>query len=100
MIQHNFEQIKQPLIAKPRILFAQRYILMVKQFDVILMRVYQLSHFKMISDNGCFGKSTAFGVTWAKKIAYRYVRRFCATVRQPHSQWLSATKIILLFQAV
>lgn len=36
---------------------------MVKQFDVILMRVYQLSHFKMISDNGCFGKSTAFGVT-------------------------------------
>lgn len=57
-----------------------------KQFDVILMRVYQLSHFKMISDNGCFGKSTAFGVTWATGIAYRYVRRFCATVQQPHSQ--------------
>lgn len=71
-----------------------------KQFDVILMRVYQLSYFKMISDNGCFGKSTAFGVTWATGIAYRYVRRFCATVQQPHSQGLSATKIILLFQAV
>lgn len=99
MIQHNFVQIKQPLIAKPRILCAQRCILIVKQFDVILMRVYQLSHFKMISDNDCFGKSTAFGVTWAT-VAYRYVRRFCATVRQPHSQRLSATKIILLFQAV
>mgnify|MGYP007044533200 CR=1 FL=1 len=99
MIQHNFVQIKQPLIAKPRILCAQRCILIVKQFDVILMRVYQLSHFKMISDNGCFGKSMAFAVTKAT-VAYRYVRRFCATVRQPHSQWLSATKIILLFQAV
>lgn len=99
MIQHNFVQIKQPLIAKPRILCAQRCILIVKQFDVILMRVYQLSHFKMISGNGCFGKSMAFAVTKAT-VAYRYVRRFCATVRQPHSQWLSATKIILLFQAV
>ena len=79
MIQHNFEQIKQPLIAKPRILCAQRCILIVKKFDVILMRVYQLSHFKVISGNGCFGKSTAFDVTKATEIAYRYVRRFCAT---------------------
>ena len=42
------------------------------------MRVYQLSHFKMISGNGFFGKPMAFGVTWAT-VAYRYVRRFCAT---------------------